>query len=66
MFFRDKANLKVSGGLLTVAGPEFSGNKLTIHLTGRTLDDAHTVRASTFVFGGGLCEDEIKSQGYGD
>lgn len=66
VFFRDKSNLKVSGGLLTVTGHEFSGNKLTIRLTGRTLDDVHAVRASTFVFGGGRCEDEVKSPGYDD
>lgn len=64
VFFAEKTKLKVSGGLLQVVGYEFSGEKLIVRLTGRTLEDVHSVRASTFVYDGGLCQDEVKSEGY--
>jgi len=66
VFFSDKGVLKVSGGLLQVVSYEFSGNKLIIRLTGRTLEDVHAVQASTFTFDGGRCQDLINSPGYND
>jgi hypothetical protein len=51
---------------LQVLSYEFSGNVLTIRLTGRTLDDVHAVQTSTFVFDGGQCFDLAFTEGYND
>lgn len=66
VFFGEKGKLKVSGGLLQVVSHEFSGNKLTIRVKGRTLDDVKGVQVSTFVFAGGSCQDLLFSDGYND
>ena len=66
VFFAEKGEIKVSGGLLQVVSYEFSGNKLIIRLKGRTLEDVHAVQASTFIFDGGRCQDLINSPGYND
>ena len=66
VFFAEKGEIKVSGGLLQVVSYEFSGKKLIIRLKGRTLEDVHAVQASTFIFDGGRCQDLINSPGYND
>lgn len=66
VFFGEKGKLKVSGGLLQVVSHEFSGNKLTIRLKGRTLDDVKGVQVSTFVYAGVSCNDVLNSAGYND
>jgi hypothetical protein len=62
--FEDKTAMKVSGGLLQIVSYEFSGKELTIRVKGRSLAEVQGVRASTFLFGNGFCEDEVKSEGY--
>ncbi len=66
VFFRERDQLKVSGGLLQVISHEFSGNKLIIRLTGRSLEDVHAAQTSTFAFDGGQCLDLAFSEGYND
>ncbi|MCL1593644.1 MAG: hypothetical protein M3132_04735 [Actinomycetia bacterium] len=66
VFFREKGKLKVSGGLLQVVSHEFSGNKLTIRVKGRTLEDVQGVQVSTFVYAGGTCQDLLPSEAYND
>ena len=62
-FFKDKGSMKVADGKADVSH-SFSGNMLTITLTGFEVDQVETVRASTFHWSygdwSGSCDDELE------